>query len=159
MRERETIPCVCAPLQFNRRHHCRRCGRVVCARCSPHLSRVEGYDRPQRICKDCHPFLQKTAKFVPTQANRHFDSDISLSLARTHTHAHTHTAAVWMTVGSPQTIRQLWLVSILLSPQHRGGGCYPTTTPITTTSGVRVRVCVVFTANVYKYCTYYNCMA
>ena len=40
---------------FNRRHHCRRCGRVVCAMCSQHRMRVAGYPNsvPVRVCKDC----------------------------------------------------------------------------------------------------------
>lgn len=40
---------------FNRRHHCRRCGRVVCAVCSQHRMRVAGYPNsvPVRVCKDC----------------------------------------------------------------------------------------------------------
>ncbi|KAF8249067.1 hypothetical protein K440DRAFT_472297, partial [Wilcoxina mikolae CBS 423.85] len=28
--------CTSAFTFFNRRHHCRKCGRVVCATCSPH---------------------------------------------------------------------------------------------------------------------------
>nr|XP_006816291.1 PREDICTED: zinc finger FYVE domain-containing protein 26-like [Saccoglossus kowalevskii] len=40
---------------FNRRHHCRRCGRVVCATCSERRSIVLGYgDIPVRICDDCY---------------------------------------------------------------------------------------------------------
>ncbi|XP_077991490.1 zinc finger FYVE domain-containing protein 26-like [Glandiceps talaboti] len=39
---------------FNRRHHCRRCGRVVCSTCSERTSIVPGYgDVPVRICDDC----------------------------------------------------------------------------------------------------------
>ena len=40
---------------FNRRHHCRRCGRVVCAMCSQDRMRVSGYPNsvPVRVCKDC----------------------------------------------------------------------------------------------------------
>ena len=40
--------------QFMRRHHCRRCGRVVCANCSPHLDTVKSYDQPVRVCDTCH---------------------------------------------------------------------------------------------------------
>lgn len=50
-------PC-CQTVQFSmfdRRHHCRRCGRVVCAHCSPHRRLVDGYgDVPVRTCNDCH---------------------------------------------------------------------------------------------------------
>lgn len=43
---------------FDRRHHCRRCGRVVCSHCSPHRRLVEGYgDVPVRTCVDCFNFL------------------------------------------------------------------------------------------------------
>lgn len=37
-----------------RRHHCRRCGRVVCAGCSAHLDSVKGYDREVRVCNTCY---------------------------------------------------------------------------------------------------------
>ncbi|XP_071795779.1 zinc finger FYVE domain-containing protein 26-like isoform X2 [Asterias amurensis] len=40
---------------FNRRHHCRRCGRVVCWRCSQLKAVVEGYgDTPVRVCDQCY---------------------------------------------------------------------------------------------------------
>ncbi|KAI1295432.1 Zinc finger FYVE domain-containing protein 26 [Halotydeus destructor] len=41
---------------FNRRHHCRRCGRVVCASCSQKLmliSEVNAFARV-RVCDDCY---------------------------------------------------------------------------------------------------------
>ncbi|XP_014614411.1 PREDICTED: uncharacterized protein LOC106792487 [Polistes canadensis] len=40
---------------FNRRHHCRRCGRVVCAVCSQSRMQVPGYPSsvPVRVCEDC----------------------------------------------------------------------------------------------------------
>jgi hypothetical protein len=41
---------------FHRRHHCRRCGRVVCKPCSQHMTMVK--DRPERTCKDCYLYLQ-----------------------------------------------------------------------------------------------------
>ena len=38
-----------------RRHHCRRCGRVVCATCSSHNLEVKGYNRgPVRVCTGCY---------------------------------------------------------------------------------------------------------
>lgn len=54
-------PC-CQTIQFsmfNRRHHCRRCGRVVCSGCSPYRQLVEGYgDVPVRTCVDCTAYLE-----------------------------------------------------------------------------------------------------
>jgi hypothetical protein len=38
----------CAP-----RHHCRACGKCVCAACSPHRWPVYGLTNPQRVCKVC----------------------------------------------------------------------------------------------------------
>ena len=57
----DLCPC-CQTVQFSmfdRRHHCRRCGRVVCAHCSPHRRLVDGYgDVPVRTCVDCHSTFQ-----------------------------------------------------------------------------------------------------
>ena len=49
---------------------------MVCARCSPHLTAVDGYDRPQRTCKDCHSF-QKNTRFC----DRSLSLSLSLSLS------------------------------------------------------------------------------
>ncbi|OWA52931.1 Zinc finger FYVE domain-containing protein 26 [Hypsibius exemplaris] len=39
---------------FNRKHHCRRCGRVVCVNCSAQTIQVDIYgDNPVRACDDC----------------------------------------------------------------------------------------------------------
>jgi hypothetical protein len=57
----DQCPC-CKTVQFSmfdRRHHCRRCGRVICSSCSPHRRLVDGYgDVPVRTCVDCHSSLQ-----------------------------------------------------------------------------------------------------
>ncbi|KFU92445.1 FYVE, RhoGEF and PH domain-containing protein 2, partial [Chaetura pelagica] len=41
-----------------RRHHCRACGYVVCARCSDYKAELQ-YDgnRPSRVCQECYIFL------------------------------------------------------------------------------------------------------
>lgn len=43
------------PFQFVRRHHCRRCGRVVCSSCSAKSAVVKGYNQHVRVCNDCYP--------------------------------------------------------------------------------------------------------
>ncbi|CAN8031167.1 unnamed protein product [Ixodes persulcatus] len=49
---------------FSRRHHCRRCGRVVCASCSQHSMLVEGFGKAKvRVCDDC---LLQTIKLGST---------------------------------------------------------------------------------------------
>ena len=38
---------------LRRRHHCRRCCRAVCGKCSPLKAEVHGWATPQRVCYDC----------------------------------------------------------------------------------------------------------
>lgn len=45
--------CTLTFTMLRRRHHCRVCGSLVCANCSPHLKEVSGYSTLQRVCKSC----------------------------------------------------------------------------------------------------------
>ncbi|XP_003391655.3 PREDICTED: WD repeat and FYVE domain-containing protein 2-like, partial [Amphimedon queenslandica] len=42
-----------------RQHHCRKCGRAICASCSDQLSTYPrmGFEKPVRMCQDCHSSL------------------------------------------------------------------------------------------------------
>ncbi|XP_036149778.1 uncharacterized protein LOC105832099 isoform X2 [Monomorium pharaonis] len=77
---------------FNRRHHCRRCGRVVCAMCSQHRMQVAGYPSfvLVRVCEDCkhQTVLQMRAvQSVPsTSSSELFDY---WRLTRDEKHNHT----------------------------------------------------------------------
>lgn len=45
---------------FNRRHHCRRCGRLVCNSCSTKKMVVEGCrENPARVCDQCYSYYNK----------------------------------------------------------------------------------------------------
>ncbi|KAK3587800.1 hypothetical protein CHS0354_042763 [Potamilus streckersoni] len=44
---------------FNRRHHCRRCGRVVCATCSQKTTIIKGVSA--RTCDDCYHQMFSTS--------------------------------------------------------------------------------------------------
>ncbi|XP_069725147.1 lateral signaling target protein 2 homolog isoform X2 [Phaenicophaeus curvirostris] len=48
---------------LRRRHHCRSCGKIFCARCSPHTAALphSGHPRPVRVCSHCY-----TAHLAPT---------------------------------------------------------------------------------------------
>ncbi|XP_066995944.2 uncharacterized protein Sptz [Anabrus simplex] len=55
----EVSQCMCCKSvnfsMFNRRHHCRRCGRVICAMCSSKRMKVAGYrDVNVRVCDCCY---------------------------------------------------------------------------------------------------------
>ncbi|UJR25727.1 hypothetical protein I4U23_007079 [Adineta vaga] len=56
----EVAVCMCCNetrfSMFNRRHHCRRCGRVVCKPCSQHTTMIN--ERSERTCKDCYQYIQ-----------------------------------------------------------------------------------------------------
>ena len=51
---RECERCGSSPFSLlRRRHHCRRCCRAVCGKCSPLTAEVPGWATPQRVCYDC----------------------------------------------------------------------------------------------------------
>ncbi|XP_031211415.1 zinc finger FYVE domain-containing protein 26 isoform X4 [Mastomys coucha] len=63
--ESESICMVCCRehfTMFNRRHHCRRCGRLVCGSCSTKKMVVEGCrENPTRVCDQCYSYYNKDA--------------------------------------------------------------------------------------------------
>lgn len=66
----EVMKCMCCNTSrfsmFNRRHHCRRCGRVVCHDCSQKMTMIKG--RLERTCNDCYRYLQNNPPNVtPTR--------------------------------------------------------------------------------------------
>uniref|UniRef100_A0A8D0H094 FYVE, RhoGEF and PH domain containing 2 n=1 Tax=Sphenodon punctatus TaxID=8508 RepID=A0A8D0H094_SPHPU len=62
VRDKLATMCMRCKEPFNsitrRRHHCRACGYVVCARCSDYKAQLQ-YDmnRPNRVCLECYVFL------------------------------------------------------------------------------------------------------
>lgn len=57
-------PFICLPMtlcaQFNRRHHCRRCGRLVCSSCSTKKMAVEACrENPARVCDQCYSYYNR----------------------------------------------------------------------------------------------------
>nr|XP_020745443.1 zinc finger FYVE domain-containing protein 26 [Odocoileus virginianus texanus] len=61
--ESENVCMVCCRerfTMFNRRHHCRRCGRLVCSSCSTKRMVVEGCrENPTRVCDQCYSYFNK----------------------------------------------------------------------------------------------------
>ncbi|MEE6492067.1 hypothetical protein FKM82_016465 [Ascaphus truei] len=64
--ETEIICMVCKNERFsmfNRRHHCRRCGRLVCSSCSMKKMVVEDCrENPARVCDQCHDYFSTDIK-------------------------------------------------------------------------------------------------
>lgn len=53
-----TANCMDCSMPFTlvrRRHHCRKCGKIFCSRCSCHWMSLpqEGYSQPVRVCNSC----------------------------------------------------------------------------------------------------------
>ncbi|CAG9766398.1 unnamed protein product [Ceutorhynchus assimilis] len=71
----EVIECMCCTnvffSMFNRRHHCRRCGRVVCYSCSKKRMIVPTYgDILVRVCTDCFKQTFKDAVSEDTTSTK-----------------------------------------------------------------------------------------
>nr|XP_056700793.1 FYVE, RhoGEF and PH domain-containing protein 2 [Euleptes europaea] len=70
VRDKLVTMCMRCKEPFNaitrRRHHCRACGYVVCARCSEYKTELQ-YDRngPKRVCVECYIFL--TGRLLPDE--------------------------------------------------------------------------------------------
>ncbi|XP_074833378.1 FYVE, RhoGEF and PH domain-containing protein 2 [Carettochelys insculpta] len=70
VRDKLVTMCMRCKEPFNaitrRRHHCRACGYVVCARCSDYRAPLQ-YDnnRPNRVCLECYVFL--TGHLLPEE--------------------------------------------------------------------------------------------
>ncbi|XP_066550908.1 zinc finger FYVE domain-containing protein 26 isoform X2 [Amia ocellicauda] len=48
---------------FNRRHHCRRCGRLVCNSCSTRKMQVEGCrEEAVRVCDQCYSYFNQESE-------------------------------------------------------------------------------------------------
>lgn len=65
--DKVSICMCCKETRFSmvtRRHHCRRCGRVVCNPCSQYLTTIK--NRPERTCKDCYQHLRSSQVTTPT---------------------------------------------------------------------------------------------
>ncbi|XP_034238268.1 uncharacterized protein LOC117643458 isoform X2 [Thrips palmi] len=78
---------------FNRRHHCRRCGLVVCAQCSPLKAIVQGYGTLKvRVCNSCFPNV--------TEANETLSSD-QLTVENVDSNASVTADNVWRLSVSP----------------------------------------------------------
>jgi len=57
---------------FERRHHCRSCGKVYCDKCSSYRSVVSRYyveTETKRVCKSCYEKLNKDKNFTQFRSN------------------------------------------------------------------------------------------
>ena len=48
----------------NRKHHCRKCGDVVCDPCSPRSVMLAGSIVQQRVCQFCYTQVSALTKFI-----------------------------------------------------------------------------------------------
>jgi zinc finger FYVE domain-containing protein 26 len=84
---------------FHRRHHCRRCGEVVCARCSGYSLQLESYSSRQRVCFRCNIYETKDTY----QEDQEPDSHIPLSFPPSSALAHQQQ---WQLIPKDPTANQ-----------------------------------------------------
>lgn len=46
---------------FNRKHHCRSCGKIFCSSCSSNKASIKGYTDKVRVCNECFQLMQGIA--------------------------------------------------------------------------------------------------
>ena len=91
---------------WNRRHHCRACGNLICGTCSPFAARIESLDLPgkHRVCKECVMQHCRDSdinfKVSPLYVQMHYIYTIyTCTYVDTHTHTHTHTNTLRINVS------------------------------------------------------------
>jgi len=58
--DNEAVQCMECGIKFTtlrRRHHCRRCGNVVCGKCSDQNIRLDNTKKEVRVCRSCYSFI------------------------------------------------------------------------------------------------------
>ncbi|KAL3674248.1 hypothetical protein V7S43_000206 [Phytophthora oleae] len=74
----ETSNCMHCNTPFTvitRKHHCRRCGNVVCHNCSPHKRRISSTDPfPMRVCNTCYAAVDE--HFASLEWSGHSSAEI-----------------------------------------------------------------------------------
>lgn len=97
--DEDAIICMCCRrVKFTatrRKHHCRRCGRVICYRCSRHRKKIPNAfkNRPVRHCDDCWKWSNEAGRRNPEGASssstEDADADETGKLWRLTGHDHT----------------------------------------------------------------------
>uniref|UniRef100_A0A8C3F059 Zinc finger FYVE domain-containing protein 26 n=1 Tax=Corvus moneduloides TaxID=1196302 RepID=A0A8C3F059_CORMO len=79
----ETICMVCKTerfTMFNRRHHCRRCGRLVCSSCSTKKMEIEACrENLSRVCDQCYSYYNR--ENVPETSNNEYSTVVQIPKA------------------------------------------------------------------------------
>uniref|UniRef100_A0A8D0L948 Zinc finger FYVE domain-containing protein 26 n=1 Tax=Sphenodon punctatus TaxID=8508 RepID=A0A8D0L948_SPHPU len=96
---------------FNRRHHCRRCGRLVCSSCSTKKMIVEACrENPARVCDQCYSYFNKESLSELVQDNSITKKeDQDLMEARSSSNEFLDYSAV---VQIPKATELEWLLSL-----------------------------------------------
>ena len=87
MRDEHSESCVDRKVKFTiyeRKHHCRNCGKVFCSSCSQYQAEIPRLKimQPVRVCKPCHIELIN-AKSTTKHSSNHRPSSRSSSLKKT----------------------------------------------------------------------------
>ncbi|GAM18228.1 hypothetical protein SAMD00019534_014030 [Acytostelium subglobosum LB1] len=53
----QCMECAVKFTAIRRRHHCRRCGNVVCGKCSDQTYKLDNLNKEARVCKSCYTYV------------------------------------------------------------------------------------------------------
>lgn len=115
IKDNETSFCMCCKrsvfTMLTRRHHCRRCGRVVCHSCSTKrlcISKLYG-DIPVRVCDDCARQTQETITNTQNAPVEDFTSSQDESRCR---------EAIVAEIYEPENDNQIWTYRFSTNSKH-----------------------------------------